>query len=382
MKQACRATRFLFLGFGMNAASWVPIAPFIKQRLGFDEAQFGLMLLFCGIGPILLLPLSNWLVKRFGSHLITILAGSLMLVLLPLLILAPTLLSTGLILFFSGSAGNTMNIAINTQAVTVESRTGQPLMSGFHCVFSLGNLLVVTLIGMLLELNVDLFYCALIISSCMALIMISQGKYLLRDKPSAQSSKESKGALERGVIGLGLVCLVAFMSDGCVLNWSAEFLKSSLHYPASRAGMGYMLFSIAMILGRLLGDKLITRFGPLTIFQISCLIGATGFVIASTTLWPYAELIGFALVGLGAANIVPILLSASGKFRKTSPNHALSIVTFFGYVGSLIGPPIVGFIANSFSLALAFGCMSVVLFTVGLLGSPGALKTSKIPANT
>jgi len=377
MKQACRATRLIFLAFGMSIASWVPMVPFIKSRLMLDDAQFGLLLFVCGVATSFVLPLSGWLVKRFGSCLMIGISCILGLILLPMLTIAPTLFYLGIVLFLSGGANAVMSIAINAQAIAVEHRSNQSLMSSFHCLFSVGNFLGVMFIGLLLEFNLRFFCCAVLLSIFIALIIASQWKNLQPDESPIDSSQAPRGIIERRVFLLGFFYLVALISEGSMLNWSAEFLNSSFNYSNAHAGIGYALFSIAMTGGRLLGDRIVSRFGQLMTLQISCLLGAIGFVILVTALWPYAELIGCLLIGLGSSNIVPILLSLSGKFRKTAPHYALAIVISFGHAGSLMGPVLVGFIANAFSLGLAFGCIAAMLFVIGLLGSPLVLKPSR-----
>jgi predicted MFS family arabinose efflux permease len=377
MKQACRATRFIFLAFGMSMASWVPMVPFIKSRLGLDDAQFGLLLFLCGIGTSFVLPLSCWLVKRFGSSFMIGVSGLVAPILLPLLTIAPNLFSLCIALVLLGGAHSVMGLAMNAQAIAAESRSHQSLMSSFHCLFSVGNFLGVLLIGLLLEFNLSFFYCGVLISILIALIITFQWKKLLPDEAPTDVLQAPAGMIEGRVLLLGFLYLIAFISEGCMSNWSAEFFSSSLNYSTAHAGIGYVIFSMAMTGGRLLGDRIISRFGQIMTFRMSCLLGATGFIILMAARWPYGELIGCFLVGLGSSNIVPILLSLSGKFPKTTPHHALSIVTYFGHLGSLIGPLLVGFIANAFSLAFAFGCIAALLFVMGLFGSPLALKSSR-----
>jgi predicted MFS family arabinose efflux permease len=376
MKQASRATRWVFLSFGMGISSWAPMIPFAKGRLGLNDAQLGLLLQVFGIGAILTMPLSSWLVKRFGSAGVSVASGLFVLLLLPSLTVAPTSLYLGIALFLFGGATSAMNIAINAQAITVESQSEQSLMSGFHCLFSFGGLLGVVLMGILLELKWTLFSCASLVSLCIGLIILLQGKHLLPDKPSVGSSSTSRGVVEYKVFLLGSLCFIAFMAEGSMLEWSAEFLRSSLHYPTSQTGIGYALFSIAMATGRLLGNKIIARLGQQLMFQMSAIVAASGFVILVASLWPYAELLGFVMIGLGASNIVPILFSFSGKFKKTAPHTALAIVTSLGYAGLLMGPPLVGFIANASSLSVALGGIAGLLFLIGFFHSILSVKAS------
>lgn len=366
MQQAYRAIKWLFLVFGMATASWAPMIPFVKSRLELTSAQFGLILSLAGIGTLFSFPLSSWCIRYLKSRLTTLISCSFLLALLPLLALAPTPFSLGAALFVFNGAGNIMNIAMNTQAVNLEAESGRSLMSGFHCLFSVGSLLGVFLVGILLKLHGALLYPALFIAIGGVWVVATQGKRLLSENGSINFSKGSPSGWDRGIAFLGMCSFIAFMSEGCMLQWSGEFLCSCLEYTAPYAGIGYAFFMMAMAIGRFLGDRVIRRFGQLIPFQASCFTSAIGFLVLYTTPWPYVELAGFLLSGLGAANMAPILLSLSGKIPKMAPQIALSVVTFLGHSGGLIGPIWMGWVADVFSLKAVFGCMGILLCALGL----------------
>ncbi len=374
MEKSYRATRLIFLALGLAVACWAPMIPILKIQLSLDNGQLGLLMLVQGIGAVLVMPLASWLVNRWGSSLVIIISSLLVLTSLPISTIAPTAVYLGIALFFFGAATSIMNIAINAQAISVESRSGRSLMSGFHCLLSVGGLLGVVFITLLLNYNWNIFCCASLISIVIALIIVSQGKNFIPDESSRKHSKASPATLELKVLILGVLCFVAFMSEGCILDWSAEFLHSSLHYSTARAGIGYAFFSIAMITGRLLGDRIVSRYGQSITFQMSAILAASGFIILVSRWWPYAELMGALLIGLGASNMVPILFSAAGKSTKTAPHSALAIITSFGFAGLLIGPVLVGFVSNVSSLALGLGGIAPLLFFSGVFGPVLALR--------
>jgi len=368
MKQTIRATKLMFLIFGIGISSWAPMVPFAKNRLSLNDAELGVILLVFGIGAIATMPISGWLVSRLGSRSLTQLSGFFMLGLIPFLTVAHTYFLLGLTLFLFGAATSAMNIAINVQALTVETQAKKALMSGFHCFFSVGGLLGVSLVGILLELGVDLFYCGLFVSLLMAITIAGQHRKLLEDVQPVQQKETTFIFSESGVLILGLLCFIAFMAEGAMLDWSAEFLCSSCDYPISQGGMGYAVFSIAMALGRLIGDRSISRYGAHAVFRGGGLLAAIGFFTLICSPWKYVGLAGFFLVGLGASNIVPILFSSSKNFPKTPSHFALTIITSFGYSGLLIGPGLIGLIANSFSLPLALSGIACLLTVSGAFG--------------
>jgi len=374
MKPAIRATQLLFLVFGMAISCWAPMIPFVKSRLELNEAELGSALLLFGIGAIITMPISGWLINRMGSRLLILVSGLFTLTIIPFLAIAPTFSLLGITLFLFGVATSGMNISINAQAILVESQAKRILMSGFHCLFSVGGLLGVVLVGLLLELKCELLYCGMMISFLIACVILSQHKKLITDTPTPTSTASQSFILpENRVFILGFLCFIAFVAEGSMLDWSAEFLRTSLNYPASQAGIGYAAFSIAMAFGRFFGDKLIARFDASTIFQAGGLLAASGFATLISAPFQYVELLGFFMIGLGAANIVPILFSASGKF--SSSHISLTIVTSFGYAGLLIGPGLIGLVANSFSLPIALSGIAALLVLAGLFG-PMFLRAS------
>ncbi len=383
MKQTCRSARLIFLAFGLGISCWAPMVPFAKNRLAIDDAELGLILLVFGIGALMTMPLSGWLVYRFGTRFITLTSGLLIAAVLPLLTLASTPLSLSLVLFLFGTGTGGLNVSINAQAVIIESKSLLPLMSGFHCLFSTGGLLGVLIVSILLEMKLPLYFCALIISSIIFLIVISQWKNLLPQSEDRQSAglQQTLAFPQGKVLFLGILCFIAFMAEGSMLDWSAEFLRSSLHYDASMAGIGYALFSITMACGRLIGDNLIRRFGALSVFQAGSLMAASGFLVVVNGGRTFEELLGFCLIGFGASNIVPILFSASGRLPATSPSYALAIVTTVGYIGMLVGPAFIGFVAEAMTLSFALGGISLLLMGVGLSGR-AVVATSPVNSET
>lgn len=378
MKQTCWAARLIFFAFGLGISSWAPMIPFVKTKLELDDAQLGLIFLVFGIGALVMMPITGWLVGRLGSRLMTLISGLFVLASLPLLTVADTPFTLSFVLFIFGAVTGAMNIAINAQAVSIESKSATAVMSGFHCLFSTGGLFGAVIISLFLEWQWSLWNSALVVSSIMFLILISQWRNLIAENHKSQTTSTTKTITwpETKLIFLGVLCFIAFMAEGSMLDWSAEFLTSSLHYEASIAGIGYAIFSIAMAFGRLLGDKFIQRFGALLSFQLGSLLAAAGFLILINISWGYGELFGFFLIGLGASNIVPILFSASGKLGSSSPNYSLTVVTTMGYLGILFGPAVIGFIAKATNLSFAFSSVALLLIAIGLSGRAVLLAPS------
>jgi len=371
MKGTKRAARLHFLALGLCVSSWAPMVPIAKARLGLDDGMLGMMLLLFGLGALGAMPIAGSLVHYYGSRRITLISGICASLLLPFLAMAFSPLFLSLALFLFGIATGALNVSMNAQAVAIEAKESSSLMSGFHCLFSIGGLAAVSAISILLELKWPLSFSAGAVSLIIFLIFMLQGRYLLSwNEEGGCRHEESKRFTLPGfnLIFLGAICFIAFMAEGSMLDWSAEFLRSSRAYHPSVAGIGYGLFSVTMAFGRLFGDFLVRKFNPMVVFQLGSFLAAMGFAIVVYLPVKHGELIGFSLIGLGASNIVPILFSTSGRMFPASPGFALTFVTTFGYVGGVLGPAFIGFLAQATNLSFSLASLSICLIVAGASG--------------
>ena len=365
VRAARRATQGFFLLSGIGMSSWAPMVPFAKTRLGLDEAHLGLVLLCMGVGSAGAMPLAGYLSHRYGNRRVLAIAAPLLCVALPLLTLAPsqTLLGAALVLF-GGSLG-VVDVAMNAHAVDVERLHGKPIMSGFHGLFSLGGLLGSAGMAALLATGAPLTACAVAVSILLLAVVATQRRSLIELPHATAASQRSAFALPSATtLLIGGLCLAVFLAEGAMLDWSAVFLRSMRGFEISNAGLGYAVFSIAMATVRLLGDRITGALGPVRVVRYGGVVAATGFVLACALPWPATSLAGFVLVGLGAANIVPVLFSAAGRMPGTSAGIAIATVTALGYAGMLAGPAVIGFVARATSLPIALGGIAVLLAAV------------------
>jgi predicted MFS family arabinose efflux permease len=355
------ATRAMFLICGTVTASWAPQVPLAKARLGIDDGVLGLALLGMGAGAMVAMPLAGFLAARFSSRLITALGGLVICLSLPLIILAPDALALGLALFLFGAATGSMDVAMNVQAAAVEARGGRPLMSSFHGMFSVGGLIGAGGASLLLGLGLSPLAVALVVSGLMLALLAAQaGSMLPPERGAAQAGM--RFTLPRGIVlVLGLLTFVLFQAEGAILDWSAVFLHEARGQDPAVAGLGYAMFAVAMAVMRLAGDGITSRFGGETVVRLGSALAAAGFLLAILTPWPVAGLIGFALVGVGAANVVPVLFSAAGRVPGMAPGLAISTIATLGYCGILVGPAAIGFIADHLGLPAALGIVAALL---------------------
>ncbi|GAB3718431.1 MFS transporter [Spirosoma flavus] len=373
------ATQLIFLVCGLGMASWAPMVPFAKDRLALNDANLGLLLLLLGAGAMLMMPTSGWLVSRFGSRIVIAGAALTMALTLPLLIVLPSTAATAVTLFLFGAGVGSIDVAMNTHGVQVQNLYGSPIMSSLHGLFSVGGLLGSLGLGFLIKLGLNPVYAIVTIAALMILITLTQYKHLFPpdveraiiakfstadEKPIETNRRFSW--LQGSVLFLGIMCFAIFLAEGAILDWSAIFLRDSKGIDAEFAGAGYAAFSIAMAVMRLVGDKLVARLNSKTVVVGGSLLGAAGLFFAILSPWVAGALLGFVLVGLGAANIVPVFFSAAGRLPGIAPTVSLSAITTIGYTGMLAGPALLGFIAQQFSLSTALGAIAFLLLIVAL----------------
>ncbi|MGH8159023.1 MAG: MFS transporter [Rhodanobacter sp.] len=361
---ATRATRLIFLVSGIGMASWAPMVPYVKARLGLDDASLGLVLLAFGGGSMLSMPLIGLLAHRYGNRRVISVAGLLLCVAIPVLAIVPNVLTLAATLLYFGAMLGAVDVAMNAHAVEVERRDGRALMSGFHGLFSIGGLVGAALMSALLALGLPLSNGALAIALLLALIVLSQRSHLLSHVDDA-ARQTVPFRLPRGlVLLLGVLCFVSFLAEGSMLDWSAVLLRDFRGFSAASAGIGYACFSVAMAAGRLAGDGVVARLGPVWTVRVGASLAAVGFLLAAMAPWPPVSLFGFVLIGLGASNIVPVMFSAAGRLPGQPPAISIATVTTLGYAGLLSGPALIGFLAHASNLPIALAVIAGMLLLV------------------
>jgi len=345
------------------------MVPYAKDRLHLDDGNLGLLLLMLGLGAIAMMPVSGIMAQRYGTRKVILVAAIVMAIMLPLLLLMTSALAMGLVLFIFGSAVGTVDVAMNSQGVQVENLSPKPIMSSLHGLFSVGGLAGSLGLGFLMKLGLAPVTAAIAIAILLIFIVCWKYSDLLTLETEHSSAEETPGHqinkswmwLNKYVIFLGLMCFAVFLSEGAMLDWSAIFLRESRGIEESFAGLGYAAFSVAMAAMRLVGDQLVARFEGKTVVIAGCILAASGLSLAIFTPWLLSSLLGFILLGLGAANIVPVFISEGGKIKNVPATVSIPAISTIGYAGQLAGPAILGFIAQHFSLSYALG------FNAGLL---------------
>jgi MFS family permease len=361
---------------GVVFGGWAALIPRAIARLNTDEGTFGLMLLGMGVGAVVGMAFSGRLIARFGAGPLIRVSLAIFLTSYIVVSVSPTwaLFVAALLLF--GAAGGLMDVAMNAYAADVEAHMSWRVMASFHGMWSIGGLVGAAAVGAMLAIASDLAQALILCALLLALFLTCQHNLVpLRSQADCKSS--AKFAIDRGALVLGILAAICFSAEGAVRDWSSLFLTNEIRISIERAGWGFAAFSATMALGRFTGDWLRLRLGEQRVIVSSCIVAILGFAMAILPDHHLPVVAGFALVGFGLSNIVPILVSAAGRSR--APGSSIAFVVSLGYAGYLASPPMLGFIAGQSSLATMFLVVaaSCVAIALGWLVVDGRTSTRK-----
>ncbi|CAI3157275.1 Inner membrane protein YbjJ [Acinetobacter calcoaceticus] len=377
------ATRLSFFSLGFATAAWAPLIPFAQQRLNLNHADFGLLLLCMGIGSMIAMPATGALVKRWGCRPLIAVALMLLMMLLPSLTMWNSIVTMAVALFIFGSAAGCLGVAINLQAVVVEKHSLRALMSSFHGMCSLGGLTGAMLVTALLAVGLSPLMSTL--SVVMILLVIGAvaipsclTSFEQDEKPHEDTTvAPKKNYRPNGIIILiGMMCFIAFLSEGAAMDWGGIYLTSKYQLNPAFAGLAYTFFALSMTTGRFAGHILLKQLGEKSIVTYSAIVAAIGMaVIVTAPVWQVV-ILGYALLGLGCSNIVPVMFSRVGRQNVMPKAAALSLVSTIAYTGSLTGPALIGLIGEWTSLGAVLSGVAILLSIIALLNRFTIIKTS------
>jgi len=360
------ANRDAFLIIGCLESAWAPMVPYVKRGFGLNEAELGLLLLCTGLGSLLALPVSGQLCKRYGAKG-TIYASAVLLALaLAVVAMNVSLWFTALMLVLFGVCTVQIDVAANVNGITLEERFHKNMMSGFHGGYSLGTLIGAGLMSLLLTTGMHILPAAIIVLTCSLIYffwgcrgLLAKGELDTAPHPKEGQVRPSKLYIPPLVLVVGAVCFVFYSSEGSVMSWSAIFVNQERGVDLRYAGYFYTAFAVCMTIMRFLGNKLVNRFGARRVVVYGSMLVAVGFLVVALVNSVIATIAGFAMIGVGAANIVPQLVSYAGKIEGMAVQNTISVITALGYSGVLLGPVIIGFCAHTYGLPATFvgiGC--------------------------
>jgi hypothetical protein len=351
---------------GLVLASWVPYIPLVKADHGLRDGALGALLLAMAVGAVIVLPLAGWLVGRYGSRRITLLAATALALALPLPLLAPSALLVAIALGLLGAANATLDVAMNAQGVAVEATLGRPVLSGFHGLFSLGGLTgAAVAVGTMAAGIAALLHVGIVTLGSLA-VLLGLRSALLPTPPSVGLRPPGLAWPSRRLLGLGGLSFCALLAEGAMGDWSAVYLHDDLGASPPLAGTAFAAFSLAMAVGRFGGDTLLARLGPARLLRLSGGVAAAGLAAGLLVGRPAAAIAGASLVGLGLANSVPVVFGAAGRMPGIPAGAGLAAVATTGYGGFLAGPPAIGLMADAIGLPVALGLVALACALIAM----------------
>ncbi len=363
-----RATRMIFFVAGLGMASWAPLIPFVKNRLNADDATLGLLLFCIAAGAMLMMPFTGRLIARFSYRLIILCCCIALALILPLLLIGTSLGVLAVLLLCFGAANGILDVTMNAQAIVVEQASGEARMSGFHGFYSLGSIAGAGGVSMLLGANLPPIMAAALIAAGVLLLALMAFPQLLRRRHAHRAQQQGvlQALCHRVVLIVAVLCFFIFLIEGAMLDWSAIFMATERGMALHHAGFGFAIYSIAVAIGRLYGDRIINRVGGTKVLTGGGLLaaGALSVLLVSTSV-PLA-LGAIFFIGLGLANIIPLLFTTAGNQPELSADVAIPAVTLVGYSGLLAGPALIGFSAHWVGLSATFVAGVFILLAVAL----------------
>ncbi len=357
------AVSVMFFLNGFLTASWISRIPIISETLHLSKSSLANVLVFMTIGALLGFQLVGFTLGKYGSRTSTIIMAFGLTIALPLIGLAstPVLLAAALMVF--GLVNGGMDVAMNAQAVAVEQAYNKPIINSFHAIWSVGSLLGAILGGRMAGANIGPGQHFFIMAALSVLAIVYFAQTLL----PAQGAKDGPRFVlpPRPLLLIGSVAFLGLMGEGAMGDWSGVYLRQNLHTTEAFATNGFVATAIAMIVARFSGDALVARFGPTWVVRIGGLVVAIGMAVALLLGSVWATLLGFACVGIGLAVIFPLTFSAAGKMKNIPEGIALPSVSTMGYTGFLVGPIIIGYLAEVVTLRGSLW----VLVLVGLVAT-------------
>ncbi len=354
---------------GLCFASWASRIPDIKTKLQLSEGALGSILLALPIGQLLMMPVSGRLVTKYGSRAVLSVAFLLYALELTNIGWANQPWQLALALFFFGVFGNLCNIAVNTQGVLAEKIYERPIMASFHGAWSIAGF-TGALIGLLM-MNIQLpprthFF---IVISFVLLIAFIARDYLIPGTTIGTEKKKFFSKPDSVLLQLGLIAFCCMAAEGTMFDWSGVYFKEIVKAPAALVTTGYASFMIMMATGRFTADRIIGRIGRKKMLQASGIMISTGLLIS--VLFPYlvTAIIGFLIVGFGVSSVVPTIYSTAAGASKLSPGRAIAAVSSVSFLGFLLGPPLIGYIAQLTSLRYSFAVIALLGFCITIMVS-------------
>ncbi|AYL94104.1 MFS transporter [Mucilaginibacter celer] len=369
----------MFFMAGLSFSSWASRIATVQQDLGLSDAGLGAVLFALPVGLMCSLPFSGWIITKIGSKKLVIIALIVYSMALVTLGLAQNAFQLVICLMCFGFSSNAVNIAVNTQAVATEQLYQRPIMAFFHGLWSLAGFTGAGIGTFMIANGIIPLYHFMAMLIVIALGVLVAARYLKDDKVTDAGPVFVMP--DKSLIKLGIIAFCSMICEGAMFDWSVIYFKKVVLAPATVVGIGFTTFMFTMAGGRFIADWFAHRFGLKRTLQVSGSLTAIGLTIA--VIFPYVPtaLLGFLLVGAGVSSVVPMVYSAAGKSKTMAPGVALAAVSTIGFLGFLVGPPVIGFIAGIATLRASFVLIACMGLSVVIVSTKAKLAQDDKPEN-
>ncbi|GAA4176360.1 MFS transporter [Sphingobacterium ginsenosidimutans] len=372
------AVSLFFFCQGIAFASWASRIPVIKERLHLSEGQLGTILLMLPVGQLATMALSGKLVTKYGSAKVLSIVPIAYALVLCSIAFAQNAWQLGVILFLFGVTGNMCNISVNTQGVATEQIYKKSIMTSFHGAWSIAGF-TGALVGLLtMNLGLDTLPHFLIILAFVTANTLINQRYLVPGKSPQKEKRSFFSKPEGSLLQLGIIGFFSMATEGAMFDWSGVYFKEIVHAPEKFVVVGYASFMIMMAIGRFVGDGVIRKLGRKRTLQYSGILMFVGMMTSVVFPQFIVCTLAFMLVGIGVACNVPSIYSIAGQNKNVPSGVALAMVSSISYLGFLMGPPLIGYIAEVFSLRYSYGvfaCFGLLMF--GMVGRLSLFKETQ-----
>lgn len=368
------AISMFFFFHGLCFSSWGARIPAIQDIHGLSEISLGTMLLTLPIGSVLSMPLAAAVVSKFGSKRILLLSNILYASLLVFVGLAQTVWQLSVCLIIFGLTSNMVNVSLNTQAVKLESLFLRPIMASLHGLWSLAGFVGGAIGGIMIGAGIVPYQHFSLILIFVVLMALYSSRSLITEEPGKRVIGEARFTWpDRSLFGLGVLAFLSMICEGAMFDWSGIYFKKVIGAQGAWVSAGYVSFMSTMAGARFVADYFKERYGFKVVLQVSGILIFTGLIIAVVFPLLYPAMIGFLLVGVGVSAVVPLVFSEAGKTRIMSPSSAIAAVSTIGFLGFLIGPPLIGWVAGASSLRFSIVIIAFMGLCIAILS-----KTLKV----
>ncbi len=362
-----RANAIYFFISGFGYSSWTSRIPGIKESLKLNDAHFGTLLFMMPVGLILTMPFTGKLLDHFKSRSIMLIGAMVYNGVLACIGFSGYTWVLGIALFFFGSSRNMMNLSMNAQAIGVQALYNRSIMSSFHAVWSMAGFAGAAFGYLMVTLNIMPAWHLLGVSLILSALTLYYYEDALDQRPDHRVKRSIFSLPPKSMLVFSLICFTSMACENTMYDWSGIYIRQVLHGSKGIATIAFTVYMVAMTTGRLIGDRMADRFGIQRVLATSGILISAGFAVTVMSPIIPLTLFGYLLTGFGVSCVVPFVFSLAGKIPMSNPGAALASISSLGYLGFLVVPPMIGYVAQASSLRISFAIIAVMgLFMIRL----------------